>query len=292
MASMYPASLFGEDTRSRGEVKLYDALRDQLDGSWDVYHSTSWTERRGPQGSRDGEIDFVAAHPEEGVLCIEAKGGAVKLDRGRWMRKEHGKWQPYKKNPFTQAVDNKKGLDRMMGEMPGWRDARVLVGHAVSFPEVKIPAQGLPPSTRQEVILDRDDLRELDEAVKRALSYHRGREDNGPRKKGMGLLRERLVPSLEIEVPLAESFLEEEEQLITLTHQETMLLRRHSRDRRMAVSGCAGSGKTTMAVEQAKWLTRERGLNVAFVCFNRRLAEHLKEREAGSEISFYTFHSL
>ena len=71
-------------------MKLYDALRDQLDGSWDVYHSTSWTERRGAQGSRDGEIDFVVAHPEEGVLCIEAKGGAVKLEDGRWMRKEQG----------------------------------------------------------------------------------------------------------------------------------------------------------------------------------------------------------
>lgn len=69
MANMYPASLFEEDTESRGEMKLYDALRDQLDGSWDVYHSTSWTERRGPQGSRDGEIDFVAVHPDEGVLC-------------------------------------------------------------------------------------------------------------------------------------------------------------------------------------------------------------------------------
>ena len=32
------------------------------------------------------------------------------------MRKQGGEWKPYNKNPFTQAVDNKKGLDRMMGE--------------------------------------------------------------------------------------------------------------------------------------------------------------------------------
>lgn len=292
MANMYPASLFKEDTQSPAEVKLYEALRDQLDGSWDVYHSTSWTENRGAQGSRDGEIDFVAAHPEEGVLCLEAKGGAVKLDRGRFMRKQHGEWVPYTKDPFVQAVDNKKGLDRMMGEMPRWKSLHSVVGHAVSFPQIKFTARHLPPHVRRELILDRDDIGDLDRAVRRALAFHRGRDDNGPGSRGMKLLNERLMPSFEIEVPLAERFLEEEQQLIRLTHGETMLLRRFSRNRHMAVSGCAGSGKTTMAVEQAKWLKRERGLDVAFVCFNRRLRDHLKEREGRSGVDFFTFHSL
>ena len=292
MANMYPASLFKEDTQSRAEVKLYEALRDQLDGSWDVYHSTSWTENRGAEGSRDGEIDFVVAHPDEGVLCIEAKGGDVKLERGRFMRKERGNWVPYDKDPFVQAVDNKKGLDRMMGAMPRWKELHALVGHAVSFPQIRFTAQRLPPQVRRELILDREDVRRLDPAVKRALAYHRGRNHSGPGKKGMALLQERLMPSFEIEVPLAERFLEEEQHLIQLTHQETMLLRRFSRNRRMAVSGCAGSGKTTMAVEQAKWLKRERGLDVAVVCFNRRLADHLREREGSSGVDFFTFHSL
>ena len=108
----------------------------------------------------------------------------------------------------------------------------------------------------------------------------------------MDQLRERLVPTLEIEVPMAERFLDEEIQLIQLTHDQTMLLRRFGRDRRMVVSGCAGSGKTVMAVEQAKWLTREKGLDVAFVCFNRKLADYLKQRERDSGVAFFTFHSL
>jgi hypothetical protein len=210
MANMYPASLFKEDTQSPGEVKLYNALRDQLDGSWDVYHSTSWTESRGAKGSLDGEIDFVVANPEEGVLCIEAKGGAVKLQNGRWMRKERGNWVPRRRDPFVQAVDNKKGLDRMMGQRAGWKDLRPLVGHAVAFTDVKFNERGLPPNARPEVILDRGDLRKVDDALRRVLSYHRGRNDNAPRKRGMDMLRARLMPSLEIEVPLAETFLEEE----------------------------------------------------------------------------------
>ena len=292
MANMYSASLFGEDTQSPGEVKLYNALRDQLDESWDVYHSTSWTENRGARGSLDGEIDFVVANPDEGVLCIEAKGGAVSLDEGRWLYKQRGEWKPYKKDPFVQAVDNKKGLDRMMGNTPGWKDLEALVGHAVSFPEVPFRIRDLPPNARREFILDRNDVRDVPAAVSRALAYHRGRNDNGPGKRGMQMLHARLMPSFAIEVPLAERFLVEEQQLIQLTYDETMLLRRFSRNRRMAVSGCAGSGKTTMAVEQAKWLTQERGLDVGLVCFNRRLRDHLREREGGSGVDFFTFHSL
>ena len=44
-------------------------------------------------------------HPDEGILCIEVKGGAVKFAAtARWYRKEHGDWKPYDKDPFEQAV--------------------------------------------------------------------------------------------------------------------------------------------------------------------------------------------
>ena len=46
MAHMFPASLYEDDARSQAEVKVYEALRDQLGDDWDVFHSTSWTVRR------------------------------------------------------------------------------------------------------------------------------------------------------------------------------------------------------------------------------------------------------
>ena len=91
---------------------------------------------------------------------------------------------------------------------------------------------------------------------------------------------------------MAERFLDEEAELIELTNEQTMLLRRFGRDRRLVVSGCAGSGKTMLAVEQAKWLKREKDLDVAFVCFNKQLANGLKERERHSGVEFWTFHGL
>lgn len=292
MANMYPASLFEPDAHSSGEVKLFDALRDQLDDSWEAYHSTSWTMRKGERGAWDGEIDFVVAHPDQGVLCIEAKGGAVSFDDGRWLRKESGAWVAYDEDPFRQAVRNQHTLRDLMNGMPRWKDRNVLLGHAVSFPEVSVNVRRLPPSSPRQLILDRNDIVDLCGSLDRALGFHRGNQHSAPGANGLDLLRERLVPQLEIEVPMAERFLDEEVQLIQLTHDQTMLLRRFGRDRRMVVTGCAGSGKTVLAVEQAKWLKREKDLDVAFVCFNRKLAAHLKERERASGVDFFTFHGL
>ena len=53
--------------------------------------------------------------------------------------------------------------------------------------------------------------------------------------------------------------------------------------------GCAGSGKTMLAVEQAKRLAAK-GEDVLFVCFNTGLKNHLREREASSGVEFWNFH--
>ncbi len=90
---------------------------------------------------------------------------------------------------------------------------------------------------------------------------------------------------------MAEEFLDEEVELINLTHQQAALLSRFGRAKRMVVTGCAGSGKTMLAVEQAKRRVAQ-DKRVLFVCFNKALATHLKEREANSGVEFSTFHGL
>jgi superfamily I DNA/RNA helicase len=70
-----------------------------------------------------------------------------------------------------------------------------------------------------------------------------------------------------------------------------MDLARLRRNQRMVVYGCAGSGKTMLAVEHAKRLAKI-GREVLFVCFNKGLAEHLKATEKDSGVHFSTFHGL
>jgi superfamily I DNA/RNA helicase len=105
------------------------------------------------------------------------------------------------------------------------------------------------------------------------------------------MLRELLAPQVVIPVTLADEFAEEEEQLVLLTLEQSMLMNRYARAKRMVVTGCAGSGKTMLAVERARRLARD-GQTVLFVCFNKALRKFLADRHPIEGVSYFTFHGL
>ena len=114
------------------------------------------------------------SHPERGFLCIEAKGGAVKFEDGKWLRLEHGEYVPYKRDPFDQALDHTYALRRLIDEMPGWRDRPILIGHALSFPEVSLNARRYPPEAPRQILIDRNDVEEIARSDRAGLHVPRG----------------------------------------------------------------------------------------------------------------------
>jgi len=289
---MYPRDLLESEVKSRGEIKVFEALRDGLSDEWEAYHSASWVVRDHAEGAKDGEIDFVLCHPDEGIVCLEVKGGGLECRYGEWYRLENGRRERMR-DPFTQAIDHTWALRRKIDEVDGWRAKELVVVHAVALPDVTVHELALAPDAPREILLDRSDVRDIGPAFERMLAFHRGSREKRrpPGPDGVAMVRELLAPVVQIEVPMAERFLEEESALITLTHQQSVELARLRRNQRMVVYGCAGSGKTMLAVEHARRLARD-GRKVLFVCFNKGLAEHLKASEKGSGVDFSTFHGL
>lgn len=292
MARMYPRTLFRKDLKSEAEGKIFDSLEERLDDGWDVFHSMAWVVRDRDGGSDDGEIDFVLLHPEEGVLCLEVKGGGIESQHGEWYGIHGGKRERIQ-DPFTQAVDHTYALRRKIGGMPAKGGGELLVGHAVAFPDISVHQLVLAPDAPPELIIDRNETPTIDKSIDRILAYHRGSGAGpwGPGAAGAKKLRDMLAPEVRIEVPLAERFLGEEEQLITLTHDQARLLQAHGRNRRMVVTGPAGSGKTMLAVERARSLAAKEQ-KVLFICFNKALRDHLRRVEKDSGILFSTFHGI
>jgi superfamily I DNA and RNA helicase len=105
--------------------------------------------------------------------------------------------------------------------------------------------------------------------------------------------------SFYIPSPLIIQLEEEDAQLEKLTEQQYFALDMLSSHKRVAINGCAGSGKTFLAVEQARRLAL-RDDKVLLTCFNRNLANWLKqlfqkkaEIEAALEnVTVSTFHQL
>ena len=269
MARMFP-SRPKLDTKSQAELKLYKALQEALPDDYVVFHSVAWLARDPRSGAQDGEADFVIAHPTRGVLVIEVKGGRITYDgaAGRWYSNEHSI-----QDPFEQARGNKHSLLAKLKDLPYWRNRWLTIGHAVAFPDVVVK-HDLRLDAPQDIILDARDLMALRSWVDAAFAYYSARDAQagGPGQGGVEELVRLLSPSWELRSPLGVEFAGEETAIIRLTEEQFNLLDFLSDQRRVAISGCAGSGKTTMAVEQARRLGQQ-GFRVLLTCFNRNLAD-------------------
>lgn len=287
MARMFPQRLRPQ-TESRAEQCLYQALRDGLSDEYEVFHSVSWLARDPRTGAEDGETDFVIAHPTLGILVLEVKGGLIRYDgeTGTWYSNDN-----QIKDPVQQARRSKHSLLAKLKELPEWSDCWITVGHAVAFPDVVVD-RDLLLDLPQELVLDRPALADLEAWVRRALGYWHGHDRQvGGVGRGMRTLRDLLSPSWELR-PLLRYVLEEEErQFIRLTEEQFALLDFLQGHRRALIVGCAGSGKTLLALEQARRLGRQ-GFRVLLTCFNRALADRLKQTDLPEPVDVQNFHRL
>lgn len=289
MARMYPQPMH-PDTRSGAERKLYSAFEDQLPNDFVVFHSVCWQLRDTTTGVRDGEADFVIAHPGHGILILEVKGGRIRYDglAAQWYSNQY----PIK-DPFEQGRKNKYSLLEKLKELPYWRDRWVTVGYAVAFPDVAV-AGALRLDAPRELVLDASDLRDLSTWVSTALDFLQGRrpDDRPLGEVGIQELIDLLSPSWNLRLPLSAEILEETHELAELTQEQFIMLDFLGRRRRAAISGCAGSGKTTLAVEKGKRLAAQ-GFRVLLTCFNVNLAEFLASDETlPTGLDVLNFHKL
>lgn len=272
MAGMYPNRVHVH-TKSEAERRLYEAFRDGLPDDYVVFHSVAWLARNTRGGARDGETDFVIAHPWHGVLIVEVKGGRIRYDgtTGQWWSNENAI-----DDPFEQAKRSKYSLLEKLKDLPYWRDRWLTIGHAVAYPDVVVK-HDLRLDAPEAIILDARDLQDVRAWAGNVYAYWRGQDDRegAPLREGVEELIHLLSPSWDLYAPLAVEFAQEEATIVRVTEQQFNLLDFLMSHRRVAISGCAGSGKTTLAVQQARRLGRQ-GFRVLLTCFNRHLAEHLR----------------
>lgn len=290
---MHPPELDATADVTGSERAVFEALRDRLPEPWEAFHGNGYTERDHATGTRDGEIDFVVVHPEHGILCLEVKGGGVGCRDGQWYRTHDGVVKQIR-DPFEQAKDQRHALKRLISKVEGWDGDRLVMGHAVAFPFARVDQVGLGPNAPAELLLDRNALGDPRTAVERAVAFHTGSRERRrpPGQDGVEMLRELLAPTAIVAGPLGAAIMEDDAALISLTNEQALLMRRLATTPRMAIRGCAGSGKTMLALEHARRLAGG-GKRVLFVCFNKALRDELRRRgDLPEGIDFQTFHGL
>jgi len=107
-------------------------------------------------------------------------------------------------------------------------------------------------------------------------------------------IREALTSTFNLVPVLSRQLDEEEESLVRLTDEQIRLLDFLQSHDRCLVAGVAGSGKTLLALEQARRFA-ERKLKALFLCYNKSLAQWIGDslqETAGGFVDVYHFHSL
>ena len=135
-----------QDERRSAEIKVFEKSSKELSDDWHVFYSRPWWGLNESGGEKDGEADFVLAHPELGILFLEVKGGQITYDekQDQWAsRDRHGITHNFRKSPVQQAVVCKHELMKKFQKSKKWPSKRVLAHHGVIFvdtvePEMKI----------------------------------------------------------------------------------------------------------------------------------------------------------
>jgi len=264
---------------SRAEVSLYKSLRDQLDDIYLVIFQPRWILKRESGKARDGETDFVIAHPDYGYFCLEVKGGGIHFNGSVWSSIDRNRGQHEIRNPIKQSMDAKYAIRSKLIESSRVTEdfKRVPIGHAVFFPDMESSKLFIRPDLPLEVIGAKPDALNLKKWVDQVLNFWSGDSSERLGNSGISQLIDALVRPIQVEVKLGTQLIELEERRVRLTEDQVRILDFLESRRRVAISGGAGTGKTVIAIEKARRLAND-GFKTLLTCYNRELSNYISSQ--------------
>lgn len=294
---MLPPEIRSDPKRS-GEAAVYDLLaQDPILTGATVFYSCEWVGLDG-ELLRDGEADFVIAHPQIGFLVLEVKGGRVqrRVADGKWTTKNRDDEVFEIENPVRQAMKSKKIiLNALKKRWPGnapWLSAR----HGVILPHCSRPANvaHMGAATPLEIFAFREDLANLGARLLQMMVWKPDGEREtlgGLGPAGIAMLEDFYGRDIDF-TPRLSSVIEECEAAIEkLTETQYRYLDFLGTTKRALIQGGAGTGKTVLAAEKARRAARA-DRRVLMLCFNRPLLVQLRSELEGSTASVATFHEF
>jgi hypothetical protein len=118
-----------DDASSGAELTLFKRLRDDTSSELVAFHSVAWLVPTGNGRPREGEADFVLAHPSHGVLVVEVKGGTIRYDAKTAQWTTIGKrGEDRIKDPFRQGQRSEHMLIDLLAGARSAGDRKILVG--------------------------------------------------------------------------------------------------------------------------------------------------------------------
>ena len=288
MAVMIPEIPNPFQTGSLEDV-MFEALK-SLPDSCMVFHSFRLTEVK--DGIlNESETDFIIFDRERGILCLEAKAGAVSFRDGRWM---YGNGAPMRSGgPFRQASANKWKLMELIGNSRlGFLTEKIKFLHGVWFPSIsdeRIDEIDMPPEADRKIVLGSEALSDTWTCIERLFSLEvpAGIVTDISDWEFRSVVREILCPKFNIFPPPGFDVDLKHAVFYRMLDEQSGILNFLTEQRSAVINGTAGTGKTMIAVEKATRHAAD-GERVLFLCYNSELKKFLELHYANPLIDFMT----
>ncbi len=252
---------------SSAEQQVWNLLRDQL-----LDEDVMIFGQRVTDHQKDHEVDILVAINGAGIVCVEVKGGEVWHDGVDWFQGRTGE-PPKVINPVAQSRDACYALREYVENRPEWTLGRLRWDHVVALPHSELPGSFSAPDCPRWKVVDRTQLADLFPLIRRV--SHK-KEGDLPFLGPIGI--EQLTSILNgrslSQRDVVAQAMENESAAELLTQQQSVLLGAIGLLNRVESRGGAGSGKTYLAVEQSRRLTKA-GKRVALICYSHGLASYL-----------------
>jgi hypothetical protein len=255
---------------TESERRVWELLRDQL-GDDDLLVSGLRISDRG----KDHEVDVAVVFAGGGIVIVEVKGSKVWCDDEGWWIDRRGRAAAIA--PVKQARESQYALRAWAECDPRWAGrGPVRWGHAVVLPYTKVDDDFALADAQRWQVAGRDDLEDLAGFLRQVVT---GQTND---KRFLDLddveaLREVLGGRGLPQRDLIGAAAERDDEVERLSAEQAVILGAARLLNRVEIRGGAGSGKTWLAVEQARRLSRE-GKRVALTCYSRGLAAWLQRR--------------
>lgn len=281
---------------SGAEQRVWRQLCDQLGETDLLIANQRFTDQR-----RDYELDIAIVFDGLGVVVLEIKGGQVWVADGQWYQQlPQG---PTRRDPVQQAMTAKHVLRKWVEDSMAWAGKRPIAwAHGIVLPNTSLDPQFDMPDCHRWMVVDRDDLADIVSSAKNMLLRQERTERACDASDILAIheaLQGRFLPQRQAVLPsdaIADGVAETEDVVERLSLEQSRILDFIVNVDQVEIRGGAGSGKTWLAVEQARRLARA-GKRVALISYSRGLAEWMRRRlstfEPGDQPAYVgTFHGL
>ncbi len=281
---------------NRGEWEVYRAILEQLPDDWSIFHHYIYSIRQENWRATHGEADFVVVAPGIGVAILEVKSSrACKSVGQRWIRIESNGEEVPTDNPFEQARSNMFNIVKDI-----LRKQMRLEKFPGSFTNLVVYPRGrllgaLAPAYLPEQLVTAPYMGDLKRRILDAFVVD-GWIPTGHPPFGAAQFRQ-AVEILNgdmtfISMAGASVAGDDTSKIEALTREQFDIYRNMLARNRVRVAGCAGSGKTMIAIWTACSLA-SLGEKVLFLCFNRLLSGWIRLKfQIPEGVHVYRFHQL